>query len=41
MTVGHPVVHTTDNFTAFIGVMKGGQIGLMGRVISLLKKKEK
>jgi hypothetical protein len=33
MTVGHPVVCTVNNTTAFIGVMKGGQLGLKGRSI--------
>jgi hypothetical protein len=27
VTVGHPVVHTMNNSTALIGVIKGGQLG--------------
>jgi hypothetical protein len=30
MTVGHLVVHTVNNSTALIGVVKGGQLGLKG-----------
>jgi hypothetical protein len=46
MTVGHPVVHTMNNSTAFIGVVKGRQLGLKGRSIPhvellLFYKKEK
>jgi hypothetical protein len=33
MTVGHLVVHTMNNSTALIGVVKGGQLGLKGRSI--------
>jgi hypothetical protein len=37
MTVEHPVVCTVNNTTAFIGVMKGGQLGLKGRSIPHIK----
>jgi hypothetical protein len=30
MTVGHLVVHTVNNSTALIGIVKGGQLGLKG-----------
>jgi hypothetical protein len=33
MTVGHLVVHTMNNSTALISVVKGGQLGLKGRSI--------
>jgi hypothetical protein len=37
MTVGHLVVHSVNNFTVLIGVMKGGQLGEKGRFISHLE----
>jgi hypothetical protein len=33
MTVGHLVVHTINNSTALIGVVKGRRLGLKGRSI--------
>jgi hypothetical protein len=33
VTVGHLVVHTMNNSTALIGVVKDGQLGLKGRSI--------
>jgi hypothetical protein len=37
MTVGYPVVHTINNFTALTGVIKGEQLGLKGRSIPHLE----
>jgi hypothetical protein len=31
MTVEHPVVHTMNDSTILIGVVKGGQLGLKGK----------
>jgi hypothetical protein len=37
MTVGHLVVHTINNSTALIGVIKSGQLGSKGRSIPHIK----
>jgi hypothetical protein len=37
MTVEHLVVHTMNDSTILIGVVKGGQLGLKGRSIPNMK----
>jgi hypothetical protein len=37
ITVGHPVVHTINNSTVPVGVVKCGQLSLKGRSIPHMK----